>query len=412
MIPLEYRWLERQSLINHIRDVIVAVDFDTIIDRSETSSLKWERYEKDVIPLWVADMDFRAAPEIVETLRQRIDHGIFGYTVPDTELEQLVVERCRNLYDWDIEPEWLVWLPGLVTALNISVRTYADHGETVISPSPVYYPFLMAPKLGGRQLMNLEWIKKNDEWALDLEDLEQKITPDTRLLLLCNPQNPNGRVLTRTELKTIEQFCYKHNLIVCSDEVHCDLLLDRDCEHIPYASISEFSRNHSVTLMSPSKTFNLAGFGCAFAIIPDGELRHKFNRTRKGIVPDPDNMLIGFTATKAAYRYGEPWQQTMLDYLRGNHDYLVAAVNQIPGLSMKPMQATYLAWIDVSELELDDPHGFFVEAGVGLSPGKQFGDANYLRLNFGCSRLLLEEAVSRMARSLTENRSTLLQSKL
>ncbi len=372
------------------------VDFDEIIDRSGTSSLKWERFSKDVLPLWVADMDFRTAPEIIESLHRRIDHGVFGYTVPDTELEQLVVERCRNLYNWDIEPEWIVWLPGLVTALNIAVRAYTAKGEGVISPIPVYYPFLMAPKLGGRELVGLEWTKDDGRWGLDLKGLEAKITDSSRLLLLCNPQNPNGRVLTREELNTLEQFCKKHNLLVCSDEVHCDILLDRDCEHIPIASLSDYMRDHSVTLMSPSKTFNLAGFGCAFAIIPDSELRHKFNRTRKGIVPDPDNMLVGFTATKAAYQHGEPWRQAMLDYLRQNHAYLLEAINAIPGLKMESLEATYLAWIDVSELGLDDPHSFFAEAGVGLSPGQQFGDACYLRLNFGCTRKLLEEAVRRM----------------
>ncbi|OED43107.1 aspartate aminotransferase [Endozoicomonas sp. (ex Bugula neritina AB1)] len=374
----------------------MAVDFDTIIDRSDTSSLKWEKFDKETIPLWVADMDFQAAPEILDALHQRIDHGIFGYTLPDPDLEQLIVERCRNLYNWDIEPEWLVWLPGLVTALNISTRAYAAEGEGVVSPVPVYYPFLMAPKLSGRKLVGVDWLLDNGQWTLDLTTLEKKITPDTRLLLLCNPQNPNGRVMTREELNTLEQFCKKHNLIVCSDEIHCDILLDRHAEHIPYASISEFSKNHSVTLMSPSKTFNLAGFGCAFAIIPDGELRHKFNKTRKGIVPDPDNMLIGYTATKAAYQHGEPWRQSMLDYLRSNHDYLLKAVNDIPGLSMEPLQATYLAWINVSKLKLDDPQAFFEKAGIGLSPGKQFGDADYLRLNFGCSRKLLEEAIRRM----------------
>ena len=374
----------------------MAVDFDAFIDRSNTSSLKWSRFDKETIPLWVADMDFQSAPEIIEALHQRIDHGIFGYTLPDASLEQLIVERCRNLYNWEIETEWLVWLPGLVTALNICTRAYAAEGEGVISPIPVYYPFLMAPKLAGRKLVGIDWLLEDDQWSLDFDTLEKKITPDTRLLLLCNPQNPNGRVMTRAELEQLEQFCQKHQLIVCSDEVHCDILLDRDAEHIPYASISEFSKNSSVTLMSPSKTFNLAGFGCAFAVIPDSELRHKFNSTRKGIVPDPDNMLIGYTATKAAYQHGEPWRQSMLDYLRGNHDYLLKAINAIPGLSMEPLQATYLAWINVTELKLEDPHAFFEAAGVGLSPGQQFGDADYLRLNFGCNRKLLEEAVSRM----------------
>ncbi|WP_330926765.1 PatB family C-S lyase [Candidatus Sororendozoicomonas aggregata] len=375
--------------------------FDTVIDRSNTASLKWDRYKgKDIIPLWVADTDFRAAPEIIEALGQRIDHGIFGYTVPDQELEQLVVERMRNLYQWKIKPQWLVWLPGLVTALNISVRSVAREGETVVVPVPVYYPFLMAPELGGRKSALVQWVEKDGRWQLDMETLEHAITEDTRLLLLCNPQNPNGRVLTRSELEAINQFCQKHQLVVCSDEVHCDLILDDTCQHIPYASLSDYAREHSITLMSPSKTFNLAGFGCAFAIIPNEQLRQRFNSTRKGIVPDPDNMLIGFTATKAAYGHGEPWRRSLLAYLRGNHDYLVKAINGIPGLRMKPLEATYLAWIDVSALQLDNPQTFFEQAGVGLSPGAQFGDKNYLRLNFGCSRQLLEKAVDRMAKAV------------
>ncbi|WP_299726243.1 PatB family C-S lyase [uncultured Endozoicomonas sp.] len=374
----------------------MSIDFDNVIDRTNTSSLKWDRFASDVIPLWVADMDFKSAPEIIEALHERIDHGVFGYTMPDGELEQLVVERCRNLYHWDIEPEWIVWMPGLVSALNVCVRAYAGKREGVISPIPVYYPFLTAPKLANRELIGVEWIKSDGRWMLDLDGLEKKINSSTKLLMLCNPQNPNGRVFTRDELKALEQFCKKHNLIVCSDEVHCDLILDRHAEHIPYASISDYARDHSVTLMSPSKTFNLAGFGCAFTIIPDGKVRHQFNATRSGIVPSPDSTLIGYAATKAAYRHGEPWRQSLLDYLRGNHDYLMEQINSIPGLSMEPLQATYLAWIDVSELQLEDPHQFFEQAGVGLSPGKQFGDANYLRLNFGCSRSILEEAIGRI----------------
>lgn len=372
-------------------------DFDAIIDRSQTASLKWDRYKgRDIIPMWVADMDFRAAPEIIEALHQRIDHGVFGYTLADDSLQQLVVERLQQLYHWTIDPQWLVWLPGLVTALNLAVRTVAQPGETVVVPAPIYYPFSMAPGLGGRRAISLHWQKNQGRWQLDLDRLQEDITPDTRLLLLCNPQNPNGRVLTRDELEAIAAFAQKHQLVVCSDEVHCDIILDEGCQHIPYASLDAYTQEHSITLMSPSKAFNLAGFGCAFAVIPNAQLRARFQRTRKGIVPDPDNMLIGYSATGAAYRHGEPWRQAMLAYLRNNHRLLLDGVNAIEGLAMNPMEATYLAWIDASELELDDPHRFFEDAGVGLSPGAQFGDARYLRLNFGCSRILLEQALERM----------------
>lgn len=379
----------------------MSTEFDRVINRTNTSSLKWERFDSDVIPLWVADMDFQSAPEILAALHQRIDHGVFGYTTPDIELAQLVVDRCHDLYQWDIKPEWIVWMPGLVSAINVCVRAYANEGEGVISPVPVYYPFLMAPGLGGRDLLEVHWVKRDHQWELDLQTLEKNITAETKLLLLCNPQNPNGRVLTQAELKIIAAFCQQHNLIVCSDEVHCDLILDQNARHIPFASMNEFAREHSVTLMSPSKTFNLAGFGCAFAVIPNTRLRQQFNRVRKGIVPDPDNMLIGYTATKAAYRFGEPWRHRLLEYLRANHDYLLNAINQIPSLSMEPLQATYLAWIDVSELQLNNPLKFFEQAGVGVSAGEQFGDKQYIRLNFGCSRALLEEAVARIVAVLS-----------
>ena len=375
--------------------------FDTLIDRQGTSSLKWDKYSgQDILPMWVADMDFRAPPEVIEALHQRIDHGIFGYTTPPDSLEQLVVERMNNLYDWPIKQEWLDWLPGLVCALNISVRTCAAEGETILSPTPVYYPFLTAPSLGHRKLAQVFWKPKGDSWQLDWDELEQRLPDDARLLMLCNPQNPNGRVLTRTELEQIEQFSRRHNLVVCSDEVHCDLILDRSCHHIPYASISDYARDHSITLMSPSKTFNVAGFGCAYAVIPNPELLARFRRTRKGIVPDPDNMLVGFTATEAAYRHGEPWRQALLDHLRSNHQLLCERINAIPGLSITPHQATYLAWIECTLPGIKNPQAFFEEHGVGLSPGAVFGDPRFVRLNFGCTRSLLEQALERMEKAV------------
>ncbi len=346
--------------------------------------------------MWVADMDFRSPPEVIEALHNRIDHGVFGYTNAPASLQQRVVERVNNLYDWPIEAGWIDWLPGLVCALNIAVRTCAQEGEHVIVPCPVYYPFLTAAPLGNRQMLQVFWQHDGDSWKLDWNWLENHITDDTRLFMLCNPQNPNGRVLTRAELEQLEQFCRKHNLVVCSDEVHCDLILDRNCQHIPYASISDYARDNSITLMSPSKTFNVAGFGCAYAVIPNPELREQFRRTRKGIVPDPDNMLIGYTATEAAYTHGEPWRQALLEHLRSQHDYLLKRINDIPGLSMKPHQATYLAWIQCNLPGIKRPQEFFEKAGVGLSPGAIFGNPNYVRLNFGCQHEILETALDRM----------------
>ena len=371
--------------------------FDADIDRTTTASLKWNKYNgKDVIPLWVADMDFRSAPEILQALRDKVDHGLLGYTYPDDELIDAVMDRFRHLYHMDIEKEWLVWTPGLVTSINIVTRAFAAEGESVVIPYPIYHPFLIAPKISGRNMIGLNWILVNDRWEMDIDQLQKDLTSDARLLMLCNPHNPGGRMLTREELETLESISRQHNLIVCSDEVHCDLVIDPTCEHIPYASISDYARDHSITLMSPSKTFNLAGLGCAFAVIPNNQIRMMFQRTRQGIVGGTDSMLMGYTATKAAYRHGEPWRQSLLEYLRENHALLLKEINAIEGLKMTPLEATYLAWIDVSALKLDDPHGYFEQAGVGLSPGEQFGDNNFLRLNFGCSRALLKEGIRRI----------------
>ena len=378
--------------------------FDTPVDRRHTSSLKWDKYkDQDVLPMWVADMDFLSPPEVMEALHQRVSHGVFGYTSPPDSLNNLVAERLNNLYDWPIETEWLDWMPGLVCALNISVRAYAKENEFVVVPCPVYYPFLTAPPLGNRQMMQIFWRKNsNNAWEMDWDWLEKNISPDARLFMLCNPQNPNGRVLTLKELEKLETFCREHNLIVCSDEVHCDLILDQNCQHIPYASISDYARDHSVTLMSPSKTFNLAGLGCAFAVIPNPELRAKFQRTRSGIVPSPDSMIMGYTAAEAAYRHGDPWRQALLEHLRSQHDYLLERINAIPGLSMTPHQATYLAWIHCQIPGIKKPQSFFEDHGVGLSPGAQFGDPEYVRLNFGCTRSRLEQALDRMENAVKE----------
>ncbi|MTI13775.1 MalY/PatB family protein [Sansalvadorimonas verongulae] len=375
--------------------------FNTPVNRQGTSSLKWDKYkDRDILPMWVADMDFQSPPEIIKALNERVAHGVFGYTSPPDSLEEVVVERLNNLYDWPIEKEWLDWTPGLVCALNISVRAFAEENECVIVPCPVYYPFLTAPPLAKRQMLQIFWRRQGDTWELDWDWLEKNVTRDTRLFLLCNPQNPNGRVLTRAELVRLECFCKKHHLVVCSDEVHCDLILDKNCQHIPYASISDYARENSITLMSPSKTFNVAGLGCAYAVIPNPELREKFRKTRQGIVPSPDSMIFGFTAAEAAYRSGEPWRQSLLEHLRQNHDYLLEHINAIPGLSMTPHQATYLAWVECDLPGIKNPDSFFEQHGIGLTGGAPFGDPNCVRLNFGCTFNLLKEGVERIKKAV------------
>jgi cystathionine beta-lyase len=376
-----------------------AIDFDQPIDRRNTSSTKWERYsDETVLPMWVADTDFKAPSEIIEALKERIDHGVFGYTSVPHELNQTVIERMQKLYDWEIKEGWIVWLPGLVCALNLACRAAAPDGGLAMAPKPVYPPFVSAPHLSGLQVCQIPLVLKENRWLIDFNELERSITQETKILLFCNPHNPGGTVYSRSELTELADILVKHNLIICSDEIHCDLLLEKGAQHIPIASINPQIEQQCITLMAPSKTFNIAGLGCSFAIITNNELRQQFNRVRNGIVPSAN--LLGYTATQAAYNQGERWLEAQLDYFRDNHDYLMCEINAIPGLKMLPNQATYLAWIDVSGAKLENPALFFEKAGVGLSPGRDFGDNNYVRMNFGCTKRLIEEAVKRMRSAL------------
>ncbi|ANG61498.1 aspartate aminotransferase [Marinobacterium aestuarii] len=374
-------------------------NFDRIIDRRDTASEKWEKYrDSEILPMWVADTDFMSPPAVIEALQQRISHGVFGYTQTPAELNRLVIERMQRLYDWTINVDWLVWLPGLVCGLNLSCRSVGIDGDSVLAPKPVYPPFMTAPRLSSRQLITVPMQQQGSRWTLNLDALEAAITPDSRLLLFCNPHNPGGTCYRRDELERLAAIVQQHDLIVCSDEIHCDLILEPGVEHLPLASINNAIQARSITLMAPSKTYNIAGLGCSFAIIPDPELRKAFSRVRRGIVPDVN--LLGYTAALAAYRDGDTWNRRQLDYLRGNRDYLVREINSIPGLRMEPVEATYLAWIDVSAAKLENPAHFFEQAGVGMSPGRDFGDDRYMRLNFGCPRDLLEEAVRRIRSAL------------
>jgi len=374
-------------------------DFDEPIDRRHTAAIKWDKYAgRDVIPMWVADMDFRSAPAILEALDQRVRHGVFGYTDPPAELNDVIVAHLETEYGWRIEHDWLVWLPGLVTGINLVSRAIGDDGDDVITAVPVYHPFLTGPVNQRRTVTRVPMRLERDRWAWDLERLEASITPRTRLLLLCNPHNPVGRVFSREELLEIARIAEKHNLIVCSDEIHCGLVLDADKPHIPFAALGDDVAAHTVTLMAASKTFNLPGLGCAFAVVSDPALRARMAHAAAGIVPRVNAM--GFAATLAAYRDGAGWRRALIDYLRVNRDLVVDAVGRMPGLSITPIEATYLAWIGVDSAAIPDPAAFFEKAGVGLYDGKVFGTEGYVRLNFGCPRSLLEQALRRIAAAL------------
>lgn len=297
----------------------MAFNFDECIDRRHSDSYKWQKYAgRDVIPLWVADTDFRSPPCIIEALHARVDHGVFGYGSSPTALSDIFIERMRERYQWDVKAEWLVFLPGLISGLHLAVRALTEAAEAVVIPNPIYPPFRAAARSAGRPQRLAPMRLANGRWCVDFAAANPAISGEERLLMLCNPHNPGGTAYRREELMQHLDFAQQHDLLVCSDEIHCDLLLTPGLRHIPFASLNEDAAQRSITLMSPSKSFNIAGLGASVAVIPNPRLRMKFAAQRAGIVPVVD--VLALCAANAAWRGGQAWLSQQLDYLRGNRD--------------------------------------------------------------------------------------------
>lgn len=380
-------------------------NFDAPPDRRGTDSQKWQKYAgRDVLPMWVADMDFEVAPAIVEALRARVGHGVFGYARPVSSTLDAIVESFSARYRWQVDPSWIVWLPGIVCGLNVAARAFAGDGDEVLSLSPIYPPFTTAPRNQGRapRSVPLALNAAARRWEIDWDALERAVTPRTKLLLFCHPHNPVARVWSRGEVERIAAFCARHDLVICSDEIHCDLLLEPGAEHEPFAVAVPGESGRLATFMAPSKTFNIPGLGTSFAVISDPGLRARFSKATAGIVAEVN--ALGYAACEAAYRSGEPWRRALIAYLRGNRDFLLEAVSRdLPGVRIEaPIEATYLAWLNVSGLGLANPVKHFEGGGVGLSDGVPFGAApgSHVRLNFGCARSTLEEGLRRMKAAL------------
>nr|WP_024968346.1 PatB family C-S lyase [Pantoea sp. IMH] len=377
----------------------MASSFNERIDRRHSDSLKWQKYgDQDILPLWVADTDFRSPQCVIDALKARVEHGVFGYGGTPGELIDVIIARMRERYQWEIKPEWLVFLPGIVSGLNISVRAFTTPHQGTVAPTPIYPPFRSAAKLADRTQINGQLRLENQRWVMDIGALEPQMNGNEKLLMLCNPQNPGGTVYRKEELEAQLRFAQRHDLIVCSDEIHCDLLLEPGVKHIPFATLSSDAEQRSITLISPSKTFNIAGLGASLAIIPDASLRARFTQTRQGIVPGVD--ILAYVAATAAWRDGQAWLDEKLAYLRESRDLLTSRINAMPGLSVAPPEATYLAWIDASKLGVASPARFFEHHGLGFSAGREFGDDGFVRFNFGCPRDLIHEALRRMENAL------------
>lgn len=373
------------------------IDFDRIIERRGSDSSKWAKYAgRDVIPMWIADMDFAAPPPVINALEKRLAHGVFGYADPWPSLIEAVVEGVARDHGWRIEPDWLVWMPGMVTGLNLAARAVGGTGDGVFTATPIYPPFLGAPGFSGRRLVTAPLVREGSRWGWDFDAVANALDDSVRLFMLCNPHNPVGRVFDRAELLKIAELT--GDRVILSDEIHCGLVLEPGLQHIPIASLDETIAARTITLMAPSKTWNVPGLFCAFAIIPDPGLRRRFVQAMRGIVPAVN--VMGLVAAEAAYREGASWRAELLDYLRGNRDLVESSVATMGPLAMTAVEATYLAWIDCTALGEPDPVAFFERAGVGLADGAAFGAPGFVRLNFGCPRAVLDEALGRMKNAL------------
>ncbi|MDO6694122.1 PatB family C-S lyase [Aliiglaciecola sp. 3_MG-2023] len=373
------------------------MQFDDVIDRSATHAFKWEKYKgKDILPMWVADTEFASPKAIQSALAERVEHGLFGYTLPAqyTPANQAVVRWLKDKHHWQIDPQWIVWTPGVVPAFNVACKAYCEPGDSVMIQTPNYPPLRAAPGISGLNRIEIDSVEIDGRWTLDFAQLEaQASDPKCKLFILCNPMNPVGTVLTESELATIAQICSKHDVKLCSDEIHCDLVLDETKKHLPAGNFKGLEHN-SVTLMAASKTFNVAGLGTSFAIIPDNKLRAAFVASSQGFIPWAN--VMGLVATEAAFTLCDQWHTDLLDYLRGNLAYVEQQVEQIEGLRLLKVEATFLAWIDASGLGLDDPQAYFESKGVGPSPGADFGNKQFVRINFGCPKSMLEDAFNRL----------------
>ena len=371
-------------------------NFDEVINRKNTDSFKWDFFQdpEGTIPMPVADMDFRSPEPILQALREVTEHGVFGYSIVPEELKNVLQERLERLYGWKTQKEWQVWIPGLVPAITATCRAIGEVGDAVLTSIPVYHPFHLAPSYVGKKLQTFPLIEVENRWTFDFDALEKAISEETKLFMLCNPYNPSGTVFNLDELEKLIEVCQKHNLVICADEIHCDLILDINKKHIPIASLSQQAENMTVTLLAPSKTFNIAGLGCSVAIIPNPELRQKFNAAKDGFFPPlPRHSMV---AALAAYKDCEDWRLQLIDYLKANHDYMFQELNGYKGLKMLPLEATYLAWIDARETGIEDIQERILAAGVRLMNGKIFMGEGFLRLNFACPKSVLEEAVKRI----------------
>jgi cystathionine beta-lyase len=374
----------------------MSFDFDTVIPRKATGCIKYDR-KPELDPFWVADMDFVSAPCILDALHKRIDHGIFGYAQAQPGLAGAIAGYLETRRGVALDADHLVHLGGLVPALSLAARAFCADGGELMTCAPVYPPFLGVHKDAEAKLVTVDHVFADGRWEFDWGKMEESVTEKTKAFLLCNPQNPLGRAFSEAEVVKLAEFCEEHDLVLVSDEIHCDLIFDEAATpHFSALNLPEHLAKRTITLLSPSKTWNIAGLGYAFAIIPDDTIRRRFSAARGHTLAEIN--ALAYYAAESAYRDGEPWRKELIDYLKSNRDELVRFINEeCEGLAIHPPEATYLAWIDARALGVPNPADFFEkEAGLFLSDGAFFGWPGYVRFNFGCPRSRMIEGLGKM----------------
>jgi cystathionine beta-lyase len=387
-------------------------NFDQVHDRRGGDSFKWNYYEPDVLPLWVADMDFPSPEPVVSALRERVEHGFYGYplglrNLPNEvpELRQVIVDRLDQLYGWKTQPQDILLLPGVIQGFNLACHAVVAPNEAILVQTPVYHHILHAAENTGRLHSEIELTRAGDgTYPFDDEAFERNLLPQTRLFILCNPHNPVGKAYLRGELERIAEICLRRSIVICADEIHCDLVY-KGMRHVPIASISPEISGNTITLMAPSKTFNLAGLHFAFAVIQNRELRKRFLAASQGLVSWVN--LMGLVAAQAAYKSGQEWLKQVMTYLETNREYLYTAIQaDLPGIKMVRPQATYLAWLDCRQVGIEgNSYEFFLEKGrLALDDGERFGKGGegFVRLNFACPRTILDDAIGRMKTAISQ----------
>lgn len=378
-------------------------NFDEIIPRRETESVKWNRYGKEVLPFWVADMDFKSPPAVINALEERVKHGVFGYPSENTALKETIRERLLRLYDWNVTMEDIIFLPGVVVGFNLVIHALTQPGQNVLMQPPVYHPFLSAPQNAQTFRKDVPLYRdKDNSYKIDFDQFNDSIDSDSGLFLLCNPHNPVGRVFTENELLSMADICLKHDVYICSDEIHADIVYP-GYQHKPIATLSPEIAQKTITLMAPSKTYNIAGLGCSFAVVQNDELKKKLKAAKAGIVPEVN--LLGYTAALAAYQHGDDWLAELLVYLEGNYRTMSEYIQRyLPEIKITPIEGTYLAWLDCREIEIDtSPYAFFLDkAGLAFNDGKIFGQGGegFVRFNFGCPHSIMIQGLERMKQAL------------